>query len=100
MATLSRMPLPNTLTRGTNAKILIELDGSDVGDDDGLLIEASGTVVRGLAINRFGGRSGICIGGTDVSTTGVKIEGNVIGTDPSGTRDLGNGRFGVGTTPE
>ena len=39
----------NTLTRGTNAKILIELDGSRASSDfdDGFSIEASGTIIRG-----------------------------------------------------
>jgi CSLREA domain-containing protein len=87
---------PNTLAKGTNAQIKIELDGSDVGDNDGLLIRASDTVVRGLAINRFGGRSGIHNDAFGISITGVKIQGNFIGTDASGTQDLGNRTFGVG----
>jgi Right handed beta helix region len=42
-------------------------------------------------INRFGG-AGIFIAG---GTSGVRIEGNFIGTDPSGTIDLGNRFDGV-----
>jgi trimeric autotransporter adhesin len=47
-------------------------------------------VVRGLVIDRFSG-SGILV--RDLDDT--KIEGNFIGTDPSGTLDQGNGADGV-----
>ena len=101
---------PNTLAKGTNAKILIELSGENLsgGDDDGLRVFAPNTAVRGLAINRFPSL-GIFIAGS--SADGVRVEGNFIGTDPSGTLDLGNLGTGVqifgapgntigGTTPE
>jgi CSLREA domain-containing protein len=87
----------NGLAKGTNAKLLIELDGSNLGaSDDGLKIQAPNTVVRGLVINRFGD-TGIQVSSspfTDV--TNVRVEGNFIGTDPSGTIDRGNGGNGVG----
>ena len=45
---------PNTLAKATNARIMVELDGSNAGPSaDGLQIEADDVVVRGLAINRF-----------------------------------------------
>jgi CSLREA domain-containing protein len=44
----------NTLQRGTNAKLKIELDGSQAGASDGLRIDASMVEVKGLVINRFG----------------------------------------------
>ena len=99
---------PNTLAKGTNAKPMIELDGENAGNAGGLDVRAPGSVVRGLAINRFSSY-GILVCGDSV--TGVKIEGNFIGTDPTGTQDLGNGTLGVnmllssgntvgGTTPE
>ena len=84
---------PNTLTGilgsggGTNAVLLIEIDGSLAGDTDGLLIEhiiklGAGTTIRGLVINRFASflRAGIRINddGNNV------IEGNFIGTDAAG----------------
>ena len=47
--------------------------------------------MRGLVINRFG-RDGIFIAGFNTNI----IEGNFIGTDLSGTEDLGNGNNGVG----
>jgi CSLREA domain-containing protein len=86
---------PNTLDKGTNAILKIQLDGSSAGSlSDGLTLgpgASSSSVVKGLVINRFGG-SGIFIAG---GTSGVRIEGNFVGTDPSGTIDLGNGFNGV-----
>jgi CSLREA domain-containing protein len=83
----------NTLAKGTNAKIMVELDGSNAGPvADGLQIGASNVGVRGLAINSFDNQ-GIQLFGDDVS--GAKIEGNFIGTDPSGTQDRGNRLGGV-----
>ncbi len=80
----------NTLTQPgkTNAVLKIELSGefSSTGTD-GLIINAPNSVIRGLVINRFDpGASGILL----QDTKGNRIEGNFIGTDPSGTQDLGN----------
>ena len=87
----------NTSPVGTNAQPLIELDGSDAGSlSDGLQIFGSNLTVKGLVINRFGS-SGIDIedqpGPDDASI--VRLQGNFIGTDPTGTLDLGNGFAGV-----
>ncbi|MGH3147723.1 MAG: CSLREA domain-containing protein [Rubrobacter sp.] len=81
---------PNTLATGaTNAVLKIELNGQSAGSEaHGLQIQGSNSVVRGLVINRFG-YDGIYIEGP-----GNKLTGNFIGTDPSGTLDLGN-RNGV-----
>lgn len=83
---------PNTLVKGTNAKIMIALDGSNA-ESSGLYTDVSNVVIRGLAINRFSGP------GIETQATGaqsnVKIEGNFIGTDLSGTVDLGNDGCGV-----
>ena len=86
----------NTLTIGTNAVLKIELNGSDLGaSSSALSIRASDCVVKGLAINRFGS-NGIRIGTLGVgSHQGNRIVGNFMGTDPSGTIDLGNGSSGV-----
>jgi CSLREA domain-containing protein len=84
---------PNTLAKATNAKIMVELDGSNAGPSaDGLQIEADDVVVMGLAINRF------ALGGIHLSddVSGVKVEGNFIGTDPSGTQGRGNSSAGLG----
>jgi parallel beta-helix repeat protein len=69
---------------GTNAKLLIELNGTNAGSN-GLAINTSDVVVKGLVINRFS--TGIFI---FFDGSGAEIKGNFIGTDPSGTSDLGN----------
>ncbi len=65
---------------------VIELDGSAAATGtNGLVVTSGGSTIRGLVINQFNG-SGIRLetGGGNV------IEGNYIGTDVSGTLDLGN----------
>jgi hypothetical protein len=88
--------IPNTLAKGTNAVLKIELNGVNSGfpaPPDGLKISAdgSGSVVKGLVINRFGNQ------GVRIAGANVRIEGNLIGTDPSGTVNLGNFSQGVAT---
>lgn len=87
---------PNTLVRGTNANLLIELDGTNAGTADGLEIGAggSGSVVKGLVINRFSNQ-GIDVSSLSAALTNVRIEGNFVGTDPSGTEALGNRGDGI-----
>ena len=78
---------PNSLPVGDNAALAIELDGSlQVGGQRGLTIAAGGSVVRGLAINRFAGYGIHLIG-----DGGAVVEGNFIGTDPTGEMPEGNG---------
>ena len=90
---------PNTLSSplggitGTNAVLLIEIDGSLAGDTDGLLIEhvtnlGARTTIRGLVINRFANnlRAGIRINDDGNNL----IEGNFIGTDTAGLLARGN----------
>src|SRR5215218_4606694 len=43
----------NKLAKGTNAKLLIEINGNNAGGASGLFIVASDSVVKGLVINRF-----------------------------------------------
>ena len=86
---------PNTLAKGTNATLLVELDGSGAGvAADGLVIKASNVVVRGLVINGFDSDN-IRIISTDGPTDDNHIEGNFIGTDPSGTQGGLGQAFGV-----
>ena len=65
---------------------IVELDGTSAGAAaDGLRITAGASTVKGLVINRFGGA------GIELATGGGNtIEGNYIGTDLTGTIDLGN----------
>jgi CSLREA domain-containing protein len=74
---------------GTDARLLIELNGTDAGDN-GLGINASNVEVRGLVINRF--NTGIFVLSDG---SGAAIRGNFIGTNPSGTQAQGNGSAGV-----
>ena len=78
---------PNTLANGNNAVLLIELNGASAPGANGLLINAGGSTVEGLVINRFGG-DGIQITGS--GATGNVVQGNFIGTDATGTAALGN----------
>jgi parallel beta-helix repeat protein len=77
-------------TATTAAVLTIELDGGN-GGGSGLWIDSSNNVIRGLAINRFD--QGITI--YDVGATDNVVQGNHIGTDASGTVDLGNIEEGV-----
>jgi hypothetical protein len=85
----------NTLARGTNAKLLVQIDGSHTGA--GLNVSASNSAIRGLVINRVA--PGDAIGVFPVPSAevveNVRIEGNFLGTDPSGTLDEGNEDCGV-----
>ena len=83
--------------QGDNANLLIELDGTSAGSaTSGLLIFnpggpiVSNVVIKGLVINRF--TLGITMTGFG---SGNRVEGNFIGTDASGTADLGNSQAGV-----
>jgi CSLREA domain-containing protein len=85
---------PNTLAKGTNAKPMIELDGSALsGGSDGLFVEAPNVVIRGLVVNRFSWGIGAAL-----NSSNTRIEGNFVGTDPSGTKALGNTYDGIAIT--
>lgn len=70
---------------------IIELEGSSAGADGyGIVIFAGSSKVRGLVINRFN------LTGIDLDVNGGNvIQGNYIGTDITGTIDLGNGVNGI-----
>jgi titin len=70
---------------------IIELNGAGAGSSsNGLRITAGNSVVKSLAINRFG-----LVGIELAAAGGNRLEGNYIGTDVTGTVDLGNGTDGV-----
>jgi hypothetical protein len=108
----------NSLDLGDNAVLRIELDGSLAGaTSNGLtmgpaipgtdvICGSSGSHIRGLVINRFGGagiaaEGSVCSAGQVCIVGAILIQGNFIGTDASGLAPLGNGgagiRFGVHT---
>jgi len=76
---------------GSNARLNIELDGSNAGAPfvHGLYITGGESTVRGLVINRF---SSGAIALRD--NGGNSVSGNFLGTDVSGTKALGN-HYGV-----
>jgi hypothetical protein len=104
---------PDTLAQGMNAVLLIELDGSTADYASfGFRIDADNCAIRGLAINGFGPNNGGVVSGSigiAIYGSGNRVEGNFIGTDPTGTSARPNGsgvgiRLGLGnviggTTP-
>lgn len=91
--------IDGTTQGGFVGKPIIELDGSNVlAGGSGLTITAGNSTVRGIVINRFqaiglGGGSGSAI---ELRTNGNNlIEGNFLGTDVTGTQDLGNSFTGI-----
>jgi trimeric autotransporter adhesin len=83
---------PNQKAVGTDAVLKIELSGAKASFYmDGLVIGAANSTVKGLVINDFA-YSGIIL---TSGAVGTKIEGNFIGTDPSGQVDIGNRDDGV-----
>jgi Putative binding domain, N-terminal len=76
---------------GFTGSPIIELNGSQAGANvDGLRITAGNSVISGLVINRFSSD------GVELSNQGGNIvEGCFIGTDATGTVDLGNAFHGL-----
>lgn len=79
---------PNTLATGNDAVLLIEINGANAGPTTGLRIAAPNSVIKGLAINRFQ-FVGLFVDSPNPAP-GNRVEGNFIGTDPSGTLALSN----------
>lgn len=80
----------NTLAKGTNAVLMVRLDGNNTAGN-GIEIVADDVVVRGLAIGRFN-FNGIEVDDAEGvgAPSGVRIQGNFVGTDASGTVALPN----------
>ncbi len=90
----------NTLTNGSDAALLIEIDGTGVAaGNSGLSITGGSSAVRGLVINRFASLAGSPpVNGFGISLTGAggnAITGNFLGTDPTGALARPNER-GIG----
>src|SRR5262245_46313803 len=83
----------NAPHQGSNAVILIELNGQNLFGFDGygLVVVTTGVTIRGLAINRCQGSAiRATIGGN-----GMVVAGNFLGTDPSGSSRPGVQNQGV-----
>ena len=78
---------PNTDPLGAvDPYLLIELDGSDAASSaNGLSVVASSTLIKGLIITNFD--NGIT---STESAKGLKVRGNLLGTDNSGGMGQGN----------
>ncbi|MCI0447883.1 hypothetical protein L0152_32290, partial [bacterium] len=91
---LSALPTitdPVTIDSTTQSAGMVEIDGSLAGFVPAVLDITAGTSsVRGLVLNRITGTV-IQISGTG----GNLIRDNLIGTDPSGTVDLGNNGYAI-----
>jgi hypothetical protein len=75
---------------GDNAVLRIQLTGGFSGGASGLTISSGNTTVQGMVVNDFG-LYGISIGGGGNDT----IQGDLVGTDVSGTLAEGNVSIGV-----
>jgi parallel beta-helix repeat protein len=82
---------PNSLARGTNAVLRVELDGRLLGAGaSGLLLAGGSSVVQGLSIYGFGS-SGVVL----ADGGGNAVRGNFFGVDAGGNRVPGAGLDGV-----
>jgi hypothetical protein len=82
--------MDGTTQPGFSARPLIELNGTNLGGPgNGISITAGSSIIRAMVINRSPG-AGILITSDDNI-----IEGCYIGTDVTGTIDLGNGGAGL-----
>ncbi|UCC45523.1 MAG: hypothetical protein JSU65_06295 [Candidatus Zixiibacteriota bacterium] len=72
--------------------LLIQISGSSAGATRGLVLQSSNDTVQGLIVNKFE-ESGICIQGGPVNETATNncVRWNIVGMDPTGTIDMGNG---------
>jgi uncharacterized repeat protein (TIGR01451 family)/CSLREA domain-containing protein len=88
---------PNTLDIGSDATLLIELDGTNAGTGvDGLVFGSALSTLRGLIVNRFDGNGIVLGGGIGAGLLSHNlIEGNFIGTDPTGSAGAGNALNGI-----
>lgn len=101
IALLSALPvlteavtIDGTTQPGFSGTPIIELNGAAV-TGDGLVLDGGDSVVRGLVINRFNGNGIVLAVPEGVLLGGNLVEGNYIGTDATGTSDLGNARAGI-----
>lgn len=94
-------PLPNitrsvqvdaTTEGGFSGTPIVVLDGSNLAFGDGLTIDASQCLIKGLVINGFASGAGIVIGTFASSgVTGNAVQNCYIGTDATGNTGVPNG---------
>jgi hypothetical protein len=78
----------------------IELNGSKVGEGDGLVIQtACNSEITGLAINGFPGNGLVLDTARPCDTSSLRrVWGNYVGTDPTGSAPVPNGLRGISST--
>lgn len=77
-------------TQGSSGAPVVELDGTNAGvTGTGLALEANGTTVRGLTINRFAYQQLL------IDSANNTVASNFLGTDAAGTTGLAVGGFGT-----
>ena len=81
----------NGPNQGTNAAILIEIDGTNLSPGAIGLDASAAVTIRGLAVNRCH-NIGIRVG---TGANGSIIAGNFVGTDPTGTSRPGAQSYGI-----
>jgi titin len=77
-------PNTNPPTQGLNTVLTIEINGAMAGNSFGLNINANNCTVRGLVIDSFQ-NDAILTDPIGCNSNGNVIEGNFLGTDPTGT---------------
>ena len=85
-AITDRVVIDGTTQPGYAGSPLIEIDGTQIQNGNGLIINAGGTTVKGLAIGNFNSGSAISVNNCDNNV----IQGNYIGVAPDGTTSLRN----------
>ena len=86
----------NTLSVGTNANLLIQLDGAQQSNGHGLILGgAGGSTVRGLVISGFHPAINDNGHGIAVHSSNNMIAGNFLGTNAAGTAAAGNANADV-----
>jgi hypothetical protein len=89
-AILQPVIIDGTTQPGFGTTPVVELNGNGLGHH-ALMLFGGNSIVRGLAINRFGGVGMFLMAGGD----GSIIEGNHIGTNPAGTLAQPNAGGGI-----
>lgn len=69
----------NTLSSGSNANIVIQVDGVLAGATPGLQVNDGEVIIRGLSMTRWNGAAIRVAGGS-----GIVISGNILGLTPEG----------------
>lgn len=105
--TVGTVTIDGTTQPGFTGTPVIEIKGTNLGTADGVRVNSSNSVVRGLLVNEFksefdydedrfvGGNGIVVLNFIDTFGSNNIVEGNHLGTDPTGTMDKGNDATGI-----